>query len=211
MSISNLRPKKKFKEENKEDKDKKEYDKIRRFYEIKQDIKGQLGANSNISPEQVIVSLCKLKPNAKSFNQFSAPILNSKLQATGGSTAKKFRSIINNHRNIQQSGSEVESIESDIILEEPEMMFQGQDSDNESFNWKEREKMRRSRISNVYSHQIINPFAYPKDSSETSRENSPVKSPKKMEHGHGHGHGEESHGHGHKHASKVVDKEQKTR
>ena len=40
MSISNLRPKKKFKEENKEDKDKKEYDKIRRFYEIKQDIKG---------------------------------------------------------------------------------------------------------------------------------------------------------------------------
>jgi hypothetical protein len=43
------------------------YTKIRRFYEIKKDIKQQLGTNSPISPEQVIISLCKLKPDAKSF------------------------------------------------------------------------------------------------------------------------------------------------
>lgn len=73
-----------------------------------------------MTPEQVIVSLCKLKPDAKSLNLYSVPVMNSRLQQTG-TTAKKFRSIINNHLS-RNNQSEVESEKSsdDVIYEEDE-------------------------------------------------------------------------------------------
>jgi hypothetical protein len=74
MQKVGLKSAKIFKNENEDDT---KYDRIRRFYEIRKGIQNTLGDKANgISPEQVLVSLCNLKPDAKSFNQFATPVLN---------------------------------------------------------------------------------------------------------------------------------------
>lgn len=94
-----------------------------------------------LSREQVIVALCKLKPNFQQI--YAEPVYNSQLQPTGEKTAQKFRSIINNHLS---SRNDIESIVTDNINENDEIGEKANLSDTDNFDWREREQQRRSRI-----------------------------------------------------------------
>lgn len=142
QKMTNNIPKKQFKEPVNEN-----YQKYKRYYQLKKNLINQtniLEAAQMMSPEQVMVTLCKLKPDAKSFN-YTMPVRNQNNEKTGETTAKKFRSIINNHLNREKS--DVESIHSfEDIKESDEDSQSFSLSDEEDFDWREREKQRRIRI-----------------------------------------------------------------
>ena len=101
-----------------------------------------------------MVALCKMKPNFKSL--YGEPSYNTQQQEVT-KTAMKFRSIINNHLS---SRNVIESIHTDNINEHDELKNQINLSDTENFDWKDREKQRRSRIESGVGSRI----GFPKSS-----------------------------------------------